>query len=270
MVRRTASALLAWAFSAASATAAGAAGLTAWCDEARTVIVLAPPDAGGTPPWLTGDWVQQMTSGGGLAGLGFKGYVTSNTLTRPDTLQYLRGLAPSLAKDEIAATVEGIARSRAFKAGAIGLGVLGTYLVIDAMFGEHAPTPDVQRQKLADDAARLGLGHVRLVPPERSPLGAFPRAGGPVPAPVPAPRTPQLPAPAAPSSVGTGSPFAPWSRSWAPPAKSFSEMLSGTPAAGQPPVPPTTRDWYGYSGAPAAPSPGGSSGATPGSSGVSR
>jgi len=144
--------------------------VSAWCDDAAHIVVLAPNDSSRTEPWATGEWAKEMTEGGGLAGLGYKGYVLSNTISRPGTLDFLQGLNARLATPGVAAVVEDLVRSSAFKVGAVGAAAVGGFLVLHDFFGDNAPPPDKAGQELSDNIRQLGLGYMHLMPCPDRPL----------------------------------------------------------------------------------------------------
>jgi hypothetical protein len=143
---------------------ARAGSLSVWCDTTTPLVVVGPNDTDQTAPWRKSEFGKQMTEGGGLARLAYKGYAISNNIERADTLKWLKGLDPRLATPELATIVEDAVRSRAFKSVAVGIGIVGGYFVIDGLFGSHTPTPDETKRKLENDTTSLGLGQLNLQP----------------------------------------------------------------------------------------------------------
>lgn len=155
-----------------SVSAARAEDLLPWCNDATAGILVgqhaARPDlarqaAKPDDSLNSTTFTKNLRDVGGLA-FGYKGYTLSNTIERSDTLRFLQGLNPSLATPEIASAVEDIVRSRGFRSGAIVAGVVGTYFVIDAIAGHHAPSEDESKRVLRDDTETFEFGRMQAEP----------------------------------------------------------------------------------------------------------
>lgn len=162
-------------------SSARADSFSALCDAASSTVVLVPTEKTGSKPEQTSDFLKNLTEGGGLATAGYKSFTFSNTVTRDDIMKFLAGLGIPAAESgvrgaEIAETmIETLIRSKAFKAGSVGVAAVGGYFVFKGIVGNAEPSPDEMKQKLDTDIRSVGLDPTHLAPcPYHAPLNRPP------------------------------------------------------------------------------------------------